>query len=88
MKTEGPTGLVSWSEIFLLNSIAVFETVRSFQFKKKDRDIDRGKTGEKGRERERKGEGNISKESEKMKNVFLIDKTAIESSRQICDKET
>ena len=28
-----PTGLVSWSQICLLNSIAVFETVRSYQLK-------------------------------------------------------
>ena len=29
-----PSSLVSWSHICLLNSIAVFETVRSYQFKK------------------------------------------------------
>ena len=30
-----PTGLVSWSQICLLNSMAAFETVRSYQFLKK-----------------------------------------------------
>ena len=29
-----PTGLVSWSQIYLPNSIAVLETVRSYQFTK------------------------------------------------------
>ena len=30
-----PTGLVSWSQIFLLNFIAVFETVKYYQLKNK-----------------------------------------------------